>query len=95
MTMTDDERKRHETESYDDLDRDYTERENKQKAMVLSIVLAMQDLVKATTTDPKHFVRCDEICDAVISFAFRGRLDLLPPRTGTTSPTVATAVRRT
>jgi hypothetical protein len=64
---------------FDDLERAYIEKETKQKAMVLSIVQAIQDLVVATTDDPQELDRCDAICAAVIAFAFKGRLEPLEP----------------
>ena len=66
----------------DAFERGYTETENQEKVMVLSLVRAMQDLVTATgTTDPQHRARCNEICSAVIAFAFKGRRDPLKPTT--------------
>jgi hypothetical protein len=70
------------TSDDDTLDEEYTERENEEKAMVLSVVKAIQHLVLSLTKDPQHLGRCDEICDAVIAFAFKGRLDPLIPDVG-------------
>lgn len=61
----------------DDLERDYVEQEDRDKAVILSILHAIQDLVLATTREPQHLMRCDEICDAVIAFAFTSRRDPL------------------
>lgn len=60
---------------FEESERDFVTKENQQKAMVLSIVKAIQALVTATTTDPQHYVRCNDICDAIIAFAFKGRLE--------------------
>ena len=67
-----------ERDPYAQLEIDCFEKEVQEKAMVLSIVTAIQDLVTATTTDPQYLDRCDEICDAVIAFVFKGRLEPLP-----------------
>lgn len=68
------------------LEIDIQEQEAQEKAMVLSIVTAIQNLVTATTTDPQYFDRCDEICDAVIAFVFKGRLEPLSHTTGSQTP---------
>jgi hypothetical protein len=70
------------TTSGDDRDRSYAETENQEKVMVLSLVRALQDLVTATgTTNPQHLARCNEICSAVIAFAFKNRREPLEPMT--------------
>ena len=60
------------TMGFDDLERNYVERENTQKARVQSLVKAIEELVAATTTDERYLVRCDEICEAVVRFSEGG-----------------------
>ena len=66
---------------YEQMERDFVEKENQQKAMVLSIVKAIQDLVTAPRNDDARIDRCNEICDAVIAFAFKRRLEPLGTKT--------------
>jgi len=57
---------------FDDLDREYEAKETQRKAVVLSIVQAVQELVTSTTNDDQALARCDQICEAIIASRSRG-----------------------